>query len=166
MCDLDAERAAAFAAEHEELLGIKAGTVTDPQQAAARGDIVVLATWSRSPLLDAGDLRPGMHVTTLGADEPGKVELARRAVQGARTVVDDVQLAVTMGALGNAGLSAAAAHAPLAQVLTGVRPGRDASDQITVYAPVGLPWQDLALTWPLYQAAVKAGSGLVVDFLA
>ncbi|MCI4043732.1 MULTISPECIES: ornithine cyclodeaminase family protein [unclassified Streptomyces] len=166
VCDTDPARAAAFAAEHEKLLGIEVETVSEPRSAAARTDIVVLATWSRSPLLAAADLRPGMHVTTLGADEPGKVELAADALRRARTVVDDVELAVSMGALGNSGLSADAAHASLGQVLGGEQAGRETSDQITVYAPVGLPWQDLALAWPVYRAAADAGSCLGVDFLA
>lgn len=34
-----------------------------------------------------------------------------------------------------------------------------------MYAPVGLPWQDLALTWPLYQAAQTEGVGMEVDLL-
>jgi alanine dehydrogenase len=31
------------------------------------------------------------------------------------------------------------------------------SSRFTVYAPVGLPWQDLALTWLVYRAVVGAG---------
>lgn len=166
VCDTDPVRAATFAEEHERLLGIPVETVGEPRSAAARADIVVLATWSRSPLLTAADLRPGMHVTTLGADEPGKIELAADALRRARTVVDDRELAVSMGALGNTGLSADAAHASLGQVLGGERAGRETSDQITVYAPVGLPWQDLALAWPLYRAAAEEGSCPQVDFLA
>ena len=29
--------------------------------------------------------------------------------------------------------------------------------RFTVYAPVGLPWQDLALTWLVHRAVVGAG---------
>lgn len=117
-------------------------------------------------MLDATDLRPGMHFTTLGADEPGKVELAADALRRALTVVDDLELAVAMGALGNSGLGADAADASLGQVLRGERAGRERNDQVTVYAPVGLPWQDLALAWPVYRAAHGAGSCPQVDFLA
>jgi ornithine cyclodeaminase/alanine dehydrogenase-like protein (mu-crystallin family) len=35
-----------------------------------------------------------------------------------------------------------------------------------VYAPVGLPWQDLAAAWIAYQAATAHGRGLAVDLLA
>ena len=51
-------------------------------------------------------------------------------------------------------------------MLRGEREGRTRDDQITVYAPVGLPWQDLAVAWPVHRAATAAGTGLTVDFLA
>jgi hypothetical protein len=35
-----------------------------------------------------------------------------------------------------------------------------------VYAPVDLPWQDLAAAWIAYQAAAARGRGLTVDLLA
>src|SRR4051794_34316941 len=53
------------------------GTVVpDARTAAAKADIVVTATWARTPFLGRDDVRPGVHVTSLGADEPGKAELA------------------------------------------------------------------------------------------
>ena len=71
-----------------------------------------------------------------------------------------------MCALGNVGLGADAAHATLTQVLTGAKTGRTTADQVTVYAPVGLPWQDLAIAWPVYQAAVAADHQRAIDFLS
>ncbi len=160
--DVDPVRASDFLAGQR----IPGNTVTTPQEVAARADIVVLATWSREPLLSAVDARPGHQFTTLGADEPGKIELAADLLLEARVVVDNVGLAVHMGALGNAGLGADAADATLTQVLTAVRTGRESPDQVTVYAPVGLPWQDLAIAWPIYQAAVAAGHDRAIDFLS
>ncbi|WP_433305396.1 hypothetical protein ACQP2F_17950 [Actinoplanes sp. CA-030573] len=58
-------------------------------------------------LLHARNLRPGQHLTTLGADEPGKIELSADLLRTACVIVDDVVLAAQSGALGNAGLDAA-----------------------------------------------------------
>ena len=52
--------------------------VDDARAVAARCDVVILATWSRVPLLHAEDIPTGTHLTTLGADEPGKIELGGR----------------------------------------------------------------------------------------
>jgi alanine dehydrogenase len=158
--DLDPVRAAEFLVQQ----GIPGTVVDAPQEVARAADLVVLATWSREPLLTAADTRPGLHLTTLGADEPGKVELSADLLSAARVVVDDRALAVQMGALGNAGLQADAAHATLTEVLTGQAAGRSSPEEITVYAPVGLPWQDLAIAWPVYQAA--SGHARTIDFLA
>ncbi|TDD25171.1 ornithine cyclodeaminase family protein [Kribbella turkmenica] len=160
--DLDLDRSAAFLANQ----AIPGQTAQSPSEVAADADLVVLATWSRKPLLTAADARPGLHLTTVGADEPGKVELSAELLLRARVIVDDLELAVGMGALGNAGLGAEAAHGTLTQVLTGSRTGRETADQLTVYAPVGLPWQDLAIAWPVYQAAVAAGNDRAIDFLS
>lgn len=158
--DVVPDRASEFLAQQ----GIPGVVVSSPREVAAAAEVIVLATWSREPLLTAADVRPGSHLTTLGADEPGKVELSADVLTAARVVVDDRALAAQMGALGNVGLSADAAHATLTEVLTGAAAGRQSADEVTVYAPVGLPWQDLAIAWPVYQAS-KGGSP-TVDFLS
>jgi ornithine cyclodeaminase len=160
VCDTDPGRAADFAGRH-------GGTVADgPRRAARDADIVLLATWSRAPLLDHGDVRPGAQVTSLGADEPGKAELSPALLAAARVLVDDVPLALSMGAPGTAGLSAAGIAGTLSQVLRGTVPGRTADADVTIYTPVGLPWQDLALAWAAYQQARAANRGHEVDLLA
>jgi ornithine cyclodeaminase len=125
--------------------------VDDARAVAARCDVVILATWSRVPLLHAADITSVKHLTTLGADEPGKIELAADVLQHSRVVVDDLELVAAAGALGNAGLDAATAEGTLTDVLRGDLAPRDRSNPTTVYAPIGLPWQDLAIVWPVYQ---------------
>ena len=44
--------------------------------------------------------------------------------------------------------------------------GRRTEAERTIYTPVGLPGQDLALAWAAYQQARRAGRGLEYDFLA
>jgi ornithine cyclodeaminase len=147
--DVDAGRAEAFARRH----GGRAVT------GVGAADIVVVATWARNPVLH--EVAPGAHVTSLGADEPGKAELAPALLRAARTFVDDPALAEEMGALGNAGLTREDAAGTLGEVLRGMA-GRTGESEVTVYAPVGLPWQDLALSWVAYQ---EARAGVRFDFL-
>jgi len=64
------------------------------------------------------------------------------------------------------GLSAADIAGTLSQVLRGMVPGRLTDAEVTVYTPVGLPWQDLALAWAAYHQARAAGRGREVDLLA
>lgn len=164
VCDLDQDRARSFAAAHAG--GRPAVTAADARSAARDADIVVLATWSRVPLLGEDDVPPGAHVTSLGADEPGKAELSAGLLKSARVIVDDTRLAVTSGALGTAGLPAGTAAGTFSDVLRGTLPGRTSEADVTVYAPVGLPWQDLALAWTAYRQARAKGAGREFDFLA
>ncbi|MET0134400.1 MAG: hypothetical protein ABW215_12500, partial [Kibdelosporangium sp.] len=137
-------------------------TLPDAQAVADAADVVVLATWSRSPLLHAA--RPGQHLTTLGADEPGKVELSRELLSTSRVIVDDLDLVISAGALGNTGLDATHAAGTFGQVLRGEIPAHVSGP--SVYAPIGLPWQDLALSWTLYEQAKSTGTGQHADLLA
>jgi alanine dehydrogenase len=164
--DIDSGQAARFAARHASAgPGIACEIVSDAATAAHDADMVVLATWSREPLLHTADVQPGTHLTSLGADEPGKAELSAGLLRRGHVIVDDVPLALAMGALGNAGLTAANAAGTLAQVLQSRCPARRSTDDITIYAPVGLPWQDLALAWMAYSRALDTGIGLEFDFL-
>jgi ornithine cyclodeaminase len=152
--DRDPARAEAFAARH--------GGRSVPPPDISRAEIVIAATWAREPVLHAGDVAPGAHVTSLGADEPGKAELAAGLLRAGRVFVDDVALSLETGALGNAGLGAEDAAGTLSEVLGGTA-GRTDEAETTVYAPVGLPWQDLALSWLAFRTA-RAGTHF--DFLA
>lgn len=155
--DIDPARAESFAARH-------GGHVVDfPAAVAALADIVVVATWSHAPLLNLADTRPGQHFTSVGVDEPGKQELASDLLAASLLTVDDRPLAAATGVL-SAGLPAAGTTT-LGEVLRGEHPGRTDRAQRTIYAPVGLPWQDLALSWLAYQQAERRDAGLQVDLL-
>lgn len=164
VCDLDPVRARSFAERYGT--GRLVEVAADARTAAREADIVILATWSRDPLLDVGDVDQGTHITSLGADEPGKAELSAALLRSARIVVDDTRLAVSSGALGTAGLCEPDAAGELGEILAGRDAGRTSEAEITVYTPVGLPWQDLAVSWIAYQRAVQTDVGQRFDFLA
>jgi ornithine cyclodeaminase len=146
-------------------LGIDGEVAQSPDVVARRAAVIVMATWSRTPLLALEHLRPGHHITTLGADEPGKSELAGDVLAHALLVVDDRELVQAAGATASAGLPAGAIDATATEVLRGTHPGRTRDEQLTAYAPIGLPWQDLALSWHLFQAAIEQRQGITVELL-
>lgn len=152
--DIAEERAQAFAARH-------GGRVVLSPEAAAVSDAVVVATWSRDPVLRSA--AGGQHITSLGSDEPGKRELAPDVLLDAVLIVDEVEQNRSMGVLSYVDREA---DATLGEVLAGRHPGRTTAEQSTVYAPVGLPWQDLALSWLAFQEAEQRGVGITVDLLA
>src|SRR5262249_51205431 len=164
--DVLPERAAAFAGAMTAELGIAMTPVDAPTTGTTGRDVLLVATWAREPFIGPGMLSPGTHVTTLGADEPGKAEVAAAVIRDALFVCDDRELAIEMGALAGVGLGAGSVGAELGEVLAGAHPGRTSAAQITVYGGVGLAFQDAAAAWLVYQAARARGLGRAVDFLA
>jgi ornithine cyclodeaminase/alanine dehydrogenase-like protein (mu-crystallin family) len=134
-------------------------------EAVADADIVLTATWARAPFLYSDFLKPAAHVTTLGADEPGKAEVSAELLLRSSFFCDDAALAVHTGAIGNVGLSESAITGELGSVLAGRQAGR-LGGEYTVYGGVGLPWMDLAAAWLVYEAALASDSGIWLDFLA
>ena len=164
MTDLDPAAARGFAARHASANGPRMTVAAGPGDVAAASQLVLLATWSRTALLALADLRPGQQVTSLGPDEPGKCELSDDILAAATVIVDDVALSRATGALAPAALRHVQ-PATFGQVLRGEHPGRSDDAEITAYAPVGLPWQDLAVAWTVYQRAAATGRGTDVDLL-
>ena len=146
--------------------GLKVVSCATLEEALDGAEVVVTATWAHEPFLFARHLGPGIHVTTLGPDQPGKCEVAADALRAAIVVVDDRNLAVIMGAVGGAGLGLEAIHAELGEVLAGVRPGRSEATNMTVFGSVGLAFQDLAAGWLAYTLAQERGVGRSLDLLS
>jgi len=166
--DIRAERAAAFAAEMGEELSLPIEPVDELVRAVATADIVLAATWSTTPLILPGMLRSGAHVTTLGADEPGKAEVSADVIRSSLFVCDDRQLAVDMGALRGVGLDASVIGAELGEVLGGTHPGRTSHEQVTIYGGVGLAFQDAVAAWHVYERALTPDAQVrpTIDWLA
>ena len=166
--DLESARAEQLAAELVKSLGVDARAARSPEDAVYGADVIIAVTTSRVAILDDKLVAPGMHVSAFGADEPGKIELGAQLCKRAKLVVDDRALALTDGPLNVAAsageLDAGAIHAELGEVLAGHKPGRSSDEEITIFAAVGLAWQDLVAAELCYRQALEAGAGTFIDF--
>jgi alanine dehydrogenase len=167
--DVDAARAEAAAAE----LGAE---VAASSELALAADLLVTVTPGHEVLLPDGTLRPGQHVSLMGADGPGKTEIAleelmRKRVfcddweQGGtkrtlesdarvRLFCDDWEQASHSGDLSNAvgaGLLSRDQVTELGAVLAGHGEGRRSADDITIFDSTGLAIQDLAIALAAYE---------------
>jgi ornithine cyclodeaminase/alanine dehydrogenase-like protein (mu-crystallin family) len=154
-----------FVAEMAREMDAKLVPVNTLAEALIDADIILSATWSRSPFLYSGMVNEGTHISTLGADEIGKAEVSTELLEQSLVVCDDRDLAVSQGAVGNVGLTAENVHAELGEVLSAHKRGRQSDDDITVFASVGLAWQDLVAAWQVYQKALEEGVGERLEFL-
>ena len=119
---------------------------------ALSADIVATVTPGFEILFEAGSLQPGQHVSLMGADGPGKAEIANEELLRARVVCDEWEQASHNGEIGHA-LDAGLGRddvAELGRVLTGEEEGRHDDEEITVFDSTGLAVQDLAVSLAVY----------------
>ena len=72
-----------------ESKGFTVHTVSSPQEVAEHCNFIVTTTASPKPLLYKKDIRPGTHITAIGADSPGKQELDPEILLTANRVIVD-----------------------------------------------------------------------------
>ncbi len=139
--DLDRTRAESVA----ERLGAEVAPGRDEALAA---DLLVTVTPGRNILLEEGSLRPGQHASLMGADGPGKAEIAVEELARVRVFCDDWEQASHNGELVHAleaGKLAREDVTELGAVLAGDAEGRRSDDEATVFDSTGLAIQDLAI---------------------
>ena len=153
--DVDTPRAQAAAdalgarvAERDEALG---------------AELLVTITPGHDVLLPEGSLRPGQHVSLMGADGPGKAEIAVAELARARIFADDWEQASHNGELVHAVEAGALERADVTElgaVLAGDAKGRQSDDEITVFDSTGLAIQDLAIALAALEAYEANSKGL------
>jgi alanine dehydrogenase len=161
--DVDPERARAAAEEVD-------ATVASSRDEALAADLLVTVTPGKEIVLGEGTLRPGQHASLMGADGPGKAEIAVAELARVRVFCDDWEQAGTDGTLDpkarvrlfcddweqasksgdlkaavEGGVLAREDVAQLGDVLAGESPGRESDDDITIFDSTGLAIQDLAI---------------------
>jgi alanine dehydrogenase len=138
--DVDLERARRSAEE------LGAGVATREEALAA--DLLVTMTPGHEVLLPEGSLQAGQHVSLMGADGPGKAEIAVEELLRSRIFADDWDQASHNGELVHAveaGKLERDRVTELGDVLAGSAPGRQSDDERTVFDSTGLAIQDLAV---------------------
>lgn len=149
------EETGRFEAEMSEL-GFSVTTASDPNDVAAQCTLVVTATPSKTPLLDAASIRPGTHITAIGSDTPEKQELDSAILAKADIVVTDslaqcvsrgeIYKALEAGAIGTNSI------VELGHVISDISLRRTSDEQITVADLTGLAVQDIQIATAVCQA--------------
>ncbi len=139
--DVDGTRAEAAADE------LGAG-VAESREAALAADLVATVTPGHEIVFAEGSLLAGQHVSLMGADGPGKAEIAVEELARVRVFCDDWEQASHNGDLVHAVEAGAIIQDDVTQlgdVLAGTTPGRQSKDDITIFDSTGLAIQDLAI---------------------
>jgi alanine dehydrogenase len=155
---------------------IGAETASSREEALA-ADLLVTVTPGREIVLGEGSLRPGQHASLMGADGPGKAEIAVEELARVRVFCDDWEQGDPKGTPGRGRIYAddweQASHngdlmlgvkagvlsrdnvAQLGDVLVGTAEGRVSDRDITVFDSTGLAIQDLGIALAAMECAEK-----------
>jgi ornithine cyclodeaminase len=164
----DAVKAEKTAAELRERLGILVRAESDAARAAAGADVIVTTTPSTEPLIHAGFVSAGQHITAMGSDAEHKNEIAPAILKLADLyVADSAKQTRRLGELHHAvdaGLiSVEAEVAELGQIIAGKRHGRRSASDITVADLTGTGVQDTAIATLARDRARAAGAGTIFE---
>jgi ornithine cyclodeaminase len=153
---------AALTCAHDlRALGFEVELADSPAEVASHADLIITTTPSRAALLNVHDVRPGTHVTAVGADTPGKQELDPQLIASADLVaVDDRGQCETRGELQHAlpGSMHQDRIITLGAIVAGYRQGRTSDTQITVADLTGVATQDIEIATAVLAALDHTGA--------
>lgn len=154
----DRDRAEGCAAELGALLHVTTEVCETPERLVRDSQLVVTTTPSRTPLIQAEWLHPGLLVTAMGSDQSGKQEVAPEALAAADLYVcDRVSQCMVSGELEGAlaaGLMAGHTPPELGQIIAGS--GVDGTG-CTICDLTGTGAQDTAIAAHVYARLGDAG---------
>ena len=139
--DVDSDRARVTADE-------VGASVAESRDEALAADLVATVTPGHEVVYGPGSLRPGQHVSLMGADGPGKAEIAVEELARTRVFADDWEQASHNGELVHAVETGSLSRpdvTELGNVLAGTAAGRKDENEITGFDSTGLAIQDLAI---------------------
>lgn len=133
-----------------QALGFSVDTTREAQQVARQANLIVTTTPSRQALLKSEWIRPGTHITAVGADTLGKQELDPALVARADViVVDSIVQCSQYGEISHAlkaGLIDKEQLVELGQVLASDVGARSNDQQITLVDLTGVAVQDAQIS--------------------
>ncbi|MEI9413350.1 ectoine utilization protein EutC [Mesorhizobium sp. Cs1321R2N1] len=164
----DAAKAETAAATLRERLGIDVRAEPDAANAVAGADIVVTTTPSTEPLIKAGFVSAGQHITAMGSDAEHKNEIAPAILRMADLyVADSAKQTRRLGELHHAiaaGVMAADTDVTeLGQIIAGAKHGRRSASDITIADLTGTGVQDTAIATFARDRALAAKAGTVFE---
>ena len=158
-------RRAGWAGEPRGELSVAASA----EQAVRGADVVVTVTNAREPVLRHAWLKPGAHVSAVGASTPQARELDTDTVAASALFCDsreslrheagEFRLAVTEGKI----TGEEHVRAELGEVLAGTAAGRRDPAELTLFRSLGLAIEDLAAAETAVAAATARGLGTEVE---
>ena len=139
----------------------------DLEAAVRQSDVVLTATPSYAPLIRAEWVRPGTHLSCIGADMGGKQEIASAIFRNAVVVCDDRTHCMEAGEmelpLREGVIQASDIRCEIGKLILGRAKGRENEEQITIYDACGMALLDIACAKAALELAEQNNIGQIVE---
>lgn len=149
-------------------LADKLSFTSEAEGPVREADIICLSTTSKKPVFDADWVKPGTHVSGVGAFTPEMQETPAEYVGKARIVVDMKEHALVEAGdliipLQDGTITEESIIGELGGLVLGEFPGRASADELTFFKSVGNAVQDMAVGGYALKAARERGIGQEID---
>lgn len=130
-----------------------------------QADIIFTATPAYEPYLKAEWVRPGAHLSCIGADMSGKEEVEPELFRTARVFGDDEGQCLSVGEceIPHRKGILSGLLGEIGGIMAGATPGRTSPEDITIFDSTGIALQDLASAASILEAADRANLGMNVE---
>ena len=168
--DIDKDQRETFAREFGNQLEIIPIDRNELPTSLIQSHIVVTCTPSKDPFIQKKDIARGTFIAAVGADSEEKQELFPELLASSKVVADLIDQAAAIGELHHAinkGLmTTRSVHAELGEIIAGLKPGRETSDEIIIFDSTGTALQDVAAAAIVYEKAIsnRVGQRLALSF--
>lgn len=149
-------------------LGIEVIKANTPEIVVRESEVVITSTPSQEPYLESAWLHPGLHITAMGSDAEHKQELFSDVFSHVDLVVCDRKTqAFRLGELHHAReegfLPPEDEIVELGELTSGMKPGRNNNEQVTVCDLTGVGVQDTQIARFAYKRALENDLGLTIE---
>ena len=146
--------------------GIRFEAAADLSEAVPDSDIVITVTPSRAPVIKKEWIRPGMHLSCIGADAEGKEEIEPEIFRNAKVFVDDMYHCVEAGESEipiKRGIIEKENLTEIGKLISGECDGRSSDEDITIFDATGMALMDIAAANVALAMAEEKGLGTDIE---
>lgn len=153
-----------FAANASKESGLSVRACATAGEAVRGADIIVLATASKTPIIDDADVAEGAHICAVGACRPDQREMPTALIKRAHVIVDsraaalkeagELLIPINEGAITDAHIAG-----ELGDVINGAASGRKDAAQVTIFKSLGMAVEDVVAAQLTVSRAKTAGLG-------
>jgi len=151
-----------FVQELKDLYPFKIAKVSF-EEATRNSDILVTATPSKKPLIKRSWIPKGLHISAIGADNPGKQELDPAILKVAKIICDNIDQCLEFGELnvphGSGLLGEEDIIGEIGTLISDRKQVRTSKHDITLFDSTGMGIQDAAIARLIYDVALEKGFG-------